>query len=264
MAAISIVFQMGGLFQQDAFELVRFDGKQWTPVLSPQIGVPAGTFGVEVDQLSCPSVKGCVIAGTAINAMGDTSHAWSAVTSGDGWRATVEPGLQSFDDLSCGGGAPCRALAEKKKGNALVTLKSDGSTTIRDLPTDSEFYALGCSSQLCAFSGPSHGSGGYLGTGSASSTTSAGADPSDRRLELGDPQTVACASARFCAAVGGYEGNSVDGTSYPLAEIFANNSWKATTPALPPQIKSGTLNGIACQSRMDCVAIGQTNGSVLP
>ncbi|WP_370057191.1 hypothetical protein [Leifsonia sp. EB41] len=263
MAAISIYFDVGGEFEKDAFELVRFDGERWTTVPSPELGLPSG-YGSQVDELSCTSPASCVIVGSASNALGDSLHAWSAVSAGGRWRVTKEPGLLTFDDLSCIDAAPCQALAEKDEGNALVTLGSDGSTSVRDLPSGSQFHAMGCSSQLCAFSGAPEDGGGYLGTGTPWGMTSADADPGDRALKLGNPQTVACASTSLCAAVGGYEGNSVDGTSFPLVEIYADNSWKATTPAFPTGIKSGTLNGVACQSVRDCVAIGQANGYVRP
>ncbi|WP_157498185.1 hypothetical protein [Leifsonia sp. Leaf336] len=264
MAAVSIWFQTGGSFERDAFELVRFDGERWMTVPGPELGLPPG-YGSQAVQLRCTSPESCVIVGSASNALGDSMHAWSAVSTGGRWRATMEPGLSSFDDLSCIGNAPCQALAQKDEGNALVTLGSDGSTSVRDLPNATRFYALGCSSQLCAFSGaaPEDG-GGYLGTGTPSGVSTTNAYPGDRPLMLGNPQTVACTSASFCAAVGGYEGNSTDGTSFPLVEVYVDNSWKATGPALPPGIKSGTLNGVACQSAQDCIAIGQANGYVRP
>jgi hypothetical protein len=264
MAAITIHFDVGGEFQHDAFELLRFDGQHWIPLPSPHIDLSASKYGTEVDQISCTSGGWCAVAGHGIDSMGFSLRAWSAVPSGAAWSARVEPGLQSYDGLSCGVAAPCHALAETATGNALVTLATDGSTTARELPRGFSFSSFSCSSQHCAFGGASDNTGGYLGTQSAAAPATTRADPNDKPLVLGNPDTVACTTSSFCVAVGGYELDPVTGASAPLVEIFSNNSWKATAPALPTGIQRGTLNGVACETPLHCVATGQSNGTVSP
>lgn len=262
MAAITIDFPVGGSFQHDAFELLRFDGQHWTTVPNPAINLPPSKYGTEVDDLSCTAKGWCAITGEAIDSMGESLRAWTAVPNGTTWNANVQPDLQAYRGLFCGSGAPCHALALTANGNALVALAADGSASTRALPRDFTAYDMGCFSELCAFAGSSDDNGGYLGTQSTASTSTAGADPGGARLNLGEPDTVACTSSSYCVAVGGYEVNPLTGASGPLVETFTDNSWKATTPEAPTG--SGTLNGVACDSPSDCVATGQVGGTVRP
>jgi hypothetical protein len=256
MAAVTID---GSDSQHVAFELLRFDGHGWTPVASPHPDLPTSEYGSDVDQISCTSQGWCAVVGFGANESGTSVRAWEAVPNGIGWKTRLEPGLEQYFGLSCSSGDTCQALADRAKGDALVTVEKSGSVAERALPRNFNFYTFSCAATICAFSGDAETSGGYLGTKSGGSVSTVRAQPGDAPLRI---DSIACATPGYCVAAGGYQLDPASGASTPLVEIFSGGSWKATTPSFPPGAKRGTLDGVACSTSSHCVAIGQSSGTV--
>jgi hypothetical protein len=265
LAAVTIDFSIGGELEHDAIEFLRFDGRQWTPVPDPAKGISPSNDGVEVTAISCTERGWCAVAGDTTDAMGDSETAWSAVPRGDAWAARMDPGLESFEGLSCAAADTCRALAVTSKGNAIVDVAADGTVSSRALRGGFDYQVFDCTPGFCVFGGASASSFyGYLGSASGTVLSTTRAAPTDRRMIFSYSDDVTCASSSLCLVAGGYEAVPGVGTSEPLVELYSHGTWTATSPALPPDVYKGVLNGIACSRQTHCVAIGQAGGTVMP
>jgi hypothetical protein len=67
--------------------------------------------------------------------------------------------------------------------------------------------------------------------------------------------SIACTSAVHCIAVG-YDGDSATGPRSAIARRWDGNEWSALTPDVPDDAASSSLNKVACESALNCVAVG--------
>jgi hypothetical protein len=74
----------------------------------------------------------------------------------------------------------------------------------------------------------------------------------------GELESVSCASAASCTAVG--FAAAAGGESLPLAEHWDGSSWTVQTVPLPSLASGGGLSGVSCPTALDCIAVGETGG----
>jgi hypothetical protein len=73
---------------------------------------------------------------------------------------------------------------------------------------------------------------------------------------------VSCSSGAACMAVGYYTGSG-SGTHLPLAEEWNGARWSIERIPLPAGGGEGELDGVACTSRRECVAVGTSGKGTL-
>lgn len=68
---------------------------------------------------------------------------------------------------------------------------------------------------------------------------------------------ISCSEAASCLAVG-HQGRS------PLALRLQNGRWSNLSPPMPPDARSGRLDGVSCVSPFDCTAVGALTAATEP
>jgi hypothetical protein len=98
---------------------------------------------------------------------------------------------------------------------------------------------------------------GLVATMVSLSVTAAAAAPGRRAAATvaGRLQGVACASSKSCVAVGGRSSTST-GPGGTLAEKWNGTTWAVVKSPDPPGSTGAVLNGVACTSTKNCLAVG--------
>jgi hypothetical protein len=205
-----------------------------------EVALPANAAAdplVTLTDLACPSVGECTAVGSYTDGSGDEQGLLLSETSGV-WRTAVEAALPvgaaanpkvSIDSVSCASPGNCAA----------VGYYADGSGIRRGLllTETSGAWATGASAALPA-NAATHS-----------------------EVKLSD---VSCPSIGECTAIGAYTDSSGARQGLLLAE--SSGTWATGVEAVLPGNASASepgvlLNGLACASAGNCVAVGQYDTS---
>lgn len=195
----------------------HWDGGNWKIQSAPS---PAGERDVALNDVSCPSARSCVAVGTFVRSASFFGM-YSEIWNGTRWRAQViaEPkgdktgGLRS---VSCSSPTACTAVGSQGSGISFVPLieRWNGKTWREQLPD-----------------------------------IPAGWSARARDIFL---NSVSCASARACTAIGG------NGFANGLvAETWNGIRWTAQVIHAPSGSRDATLPSVSCSAPANCMAVGQ-------
>jgi hypothetical protein len=123
------------------------------------------------------------------------------------------------------------------------------------LPTAYNFYpSIDCKKRTCVIV---NGNAAAVSTDGVHWTTAVLPEPSGDTGFL-DEDSVSCATANWCLAVGNPPGA---GSGTLVAETFTGGSWSASTLALPSGTGGPALANVSCLSTVSCVAAGSADNS---
>jgi lysophospholipase L1-like esterase len=269
--------------------LLTGSGSTWSTVKAP---LPADALaGPEVDlsSVACSSATACVVAGRY--PCNDTNNCEAGLLLaglGTTWTtvkaplpANAQPGT-ALGVLGCAPGGNCLAAGSyaDSSGNAQGLLESGSGSnwapTEAPLPPDAVadpyayFSSVACPSVgTCVVTGgynAAGGGGGLLLTSSGSNWTAAEAPvPANARSNSGGGlNSVACATATSCLAVGLY--GTISDQAQGLLEEGSGSTWAPSEARLPAGGAKGDragsdLESVACPSPGTCVAVGQYTDS---
>jgi hypothetical protein len=207
----------------------RWSGTSWSSMALP---APEGTSYLE--GVSCPSTTSCMAVGYVVAAnqtvrpliMRWNGSAWSELSSGSGLPAGYDNRLNG---VSCATAASCEAVgfsaSQSNTEYRALAMHFDGSTwTVRQ----------------------------------SANPLTPGGEPAQERNVL---ESVSCASATFCKAVGSHR-SSVGGValSKPLIENLSGSEWVSENADLAaytlPNSQEFWLQGVSCPSTSGCMAVG--------
>lgn len=243
----------------------RFASTAWKLVAVP---VPGGRF-LQLRSVACGSVSSCVAVGDYTDSSG-VDEGLLATLSGSTWKAATAPlppggsSGGSLDSVACGSASSCVAVGAYSGGGLLETLSGTTWTpTVAPLPATAAaspsaiLFSVSCASaSSCAavgqYTDTSGNIEGLLEILSGTTWTSDSA-PAPAGGPSGSLESVACASATSCTAVGGR-----------LLVTRSGTTWTATVAPLPADAfrsdSTARLAAVACGSESSCVAAGSYPG----
>ena len=213
-----------------------------------------------------------------------TATATLTVTPASGWTPTeapLPPGvasntLQIDNDVACGAAGSCTAVGNYidpttgKNGGLIQTLKGGQWTAITapvpsqltDTPPASlDLYDVTCASATsCVAIGIYEKQAGSLKADALVIETLNGGTWTATEAPLPAGATspgldsISCASATSCVAVGEYTDSSND--QEPLIDTLSNGTWTAAEAPMPAGGSSPSLSAVSCASAGSCVAVG--------
>jgi hypothetical protein len=194
----------------------HWNGRNWKIQSTPS---PVGEHDVALNDVSCPSARSCVAVGTFIRSASYFGM-YSEIWNGTRWSARViaEPegdktgGLSS---VSCSSPAACTAVGSQGSGTSSVPLieRWNGKTWREQRPD-----------------------------------IPAGWSARARDISL---DSVSCASARACTAIGG------NGFANGLvAETWNGVKWMAQIIHAPSASRDATAASVSCSAPASCMAVG--------
>jgi hypothetical protein len=257
----------------------RWNGHKWTIQATPE---PSGATGAQLSAVSCPSVTGCVAAGS-----------WSSATTGrtlaehwNGSRWTIQPtpapahGISpEFTGLSCATVRSCtavgtvfgahsgdRTLAEHWNGSIWrVQATPSPSGTSSPGSSYSTLFNVSCpATTSCTATGYDTGQPGTQRT-LAEHWNGKNWKVQSTRTPAGSPDAeldgVWCASAGSCTSVGDYATNATQSDTRTLAEHWNGRTWavQATRNPVAPSPSGAVANnlvGVWCAPAFGCTATG--------
>ncbi len=270
--------------------LTESSGK-WAPGVKAAPPSPATNPLVTINAVSCASPGNCTAAGWYTDSSGNqqglvltqSSGTWVAAKAKLPAGAAANP-VVYMSSVSCASARNCTAVGEYNdtSGNEQGLLLTESSGTWvaakAKLPNGAGANPFtGLTSLSCASAGNCTAVGYYEDTSTHDQglliTQSSGAWGNGVKATLPagaakDPeagiQSVSCASAGNCTAVGGYNDTSGHGQAVLLTET--SGRWTASVKALPPTGAAANPNGemdsVSCPSVGNCAAIGTyTDGS---
>ena len=196
-----------------------WDGANWT--LMKTAPVPAA--GTMLAGVSCYAVRDCVAAGNDLNSNTDAWLTLAEVWHGSAWKAQQTPQATGsiVDDLqgvSCTSKSECTAVGYYINGNGVGD--SLGATLAE----------------------------AWNGSAWAIAPT-----PNPGGLDVGDLESVSCASANACTAVGYFYRDS--GNDKTLSEGWNGSEWTLET-AVDPTTATSSLSSVSCPVQSECFAAG--------
>lgn len=234
----------------------RFASTAWRLVAVP---VPSAQF-LQMRSVACGSASSCVAVGDGV----------LATLSGTTWKAAtapLPPGASSggyFYSVACGSASSCVAVGTYPGGGLLETLSGTAWTpTVAPVPATAAaspnaiLFSVSCASAAsCVAVGQyTDSSGNYEGlidVLSGTTWTSVSA-PVPAGVTNGSLNSVACASATSCTAVGDH-----------LVVTLSGTTWTSTVAPLPADAfrsdSAALLTAVACGSESSCVAAGSYPG----
>jgi YD repeat-containing protein len=215
----------------------RWSGSSWLVITPP---APAeGAISV-LNGVSCPTTTSCMAVGT--KQVGGLDQPLAMQWNGSAWSATpapVGPGFTNYlNDVSCTAANNCEAVGYSAPS---------GWEIAKPLVM--------------------HWNGSAWAVKASANPNTPGGNPTEEDNKL---QSVSCASASFCMAVGLHHANvgGVD-TYQALIERLSGEEW--VTQELKSwrnlsEIPNIRLNGVSCPSASSCMAVGSTasNANSLP
>jgi hypothetical protein len=263
----------------------------WTAAAVPTAGLnpPAGNRGVRLTKVSCPAAGSCVALGAYDIASVGTQTVIETL-SGGSWTAATAPAPAPANDvvlqaLSCPAAGSCAAAGYYRDTSGgtrgLVETLSGGTWTAITVPVSGLNPAAAAQVVLRQVSCPGAGScvatGDYVdssghrqgliatladGTWTAITVPTAGLSPAPASNPLLFLNSLSCAAAGSCVAVGYYQDSS--GREDGLIATLASGTWSAATAPVgglnpPPGTNSAAavrLDGVSCPAVGSCVAVG--------
>jgi hypothetical protein len=209
-----------------------WDGTDWTPIDPPS---PAGYYA-ELEGVSCATATSCLAVGTVLPA---ANIARPVVMKWDGntWTEIAAPQSPPsvnyyLTDISCPTVDSCEAVGYR--ANVYSPNSSD----------DARPLTL-------------HWDGSSWTTRVSANPNTPGGEPSKEGSLL---ESVSCASASFCKAVGRhYSSVAGEGAFKPLIERLSGTEWvteEANTLSYPATETDFWLEGVSCPTTTACLAVG--------
>jgi hypothetical protein len=203
----------------------RWNGRNWQEQPVPS---PAGKSGVQLEGVSCGSVKACAVVGTFNGGL--FTDIWNGKSWGLKPVATPKGGRDGFlSSVSCTSASACTAVGDYVHGTRLVPLSerwNGKNWKPQQAATPSGVSTSGLSSVSCTSATACTAVGfaqhattdamAELWNGKKWATESIQPPPGSRSTQLG---SLACNSAVACMAVGSYQDNT--DTEQMLAEQFS-------------------------------------------
>ena len=233
----------------------------------------------EADSLSavsCSSPTACTA--TGYNAPTQPGHFFPLVErwNGSAWQTQSAPSPAEasdaiLDGVACYSQTACVAVGysdREKARTPILTLAEIWNGTTWQIQTTANQSGSETHNYLQSVSCPSATSciavGEYLVPGAGwkplsetwnGKTWALASVPSPTNAVFSILNSVSCASATACEAVGFYETSGFE-HGYGFAERWDGKTWKLQSPVYPPEATEGNLLGVSCGSSLDCVAIG--------
>jgi hypothetical protein len=227
--------------EPDPVETEVWDGASWQPQPFPR--------SIPLTSVSCTSVDFCVAVGQSL------AYAWN----GTSWSILPTSLDFSFDSVSCASARFCEATGHSTFGSPGYIEAWNGSTwSPQSIAVPAGAFGITLNSvscwrpNRCEAVGSFHA--GSTGNMVALAEVWNGAKWISQRLPIpkasvgSSLQGVSCSSARFCAAVGGYQ-TSTQG--FTLVLVWNGTAWSLR--ATPPG--AGSLSAVSCASQ-SCTAVG--------
>ncbi|HEX6488702.1 MAG TPA: hypothetical protein VF137_07510 [Candidatus Dormibacteraeota bacterium] len=251
----------------------HYDGSGWSVQVAPSRGSAAVLRSV-----ACSSAGWCVAGGAS--EVADPAHQHALLETWDGrrWSMTTVPALpdpSSLQAAQCDATVSCRVVGWSSASGVATPFVDtwNGHTwTLASLPVPGQGANDGGFLQSIACTGPrSCLAVGLLSTNDGGDGTATLAEawngsrwalldtPSPEVLtgDMSALQSIACAAASSCFAVGSYARGNVFNTSQEaLLEAWNGSDWSVVTRASPDSGSQSELNTVACPTRSTCVAAG--------
>jgi hypothetical protein len=248
----------------------------WQDASSPTPAIVASQAGLQ--GVSCSSAHACMAVGTLLAGSGRTlAERWN----GTAWavsHATNPKGAtnSNFYAVSCSAANACMATgqfedAAAPDGVPLAEVWNGKTWTVKHVPnprggTNGGLYGVSCSTaRACVAVGnviiKGHNNAFSEAWNGKTWTLKTTPRPAGTTYSL--LGAVSCRSATFCIAVGNYELHNTS-TARTLAEAWHGKAWTIqATPNPKDGVNGDGLNGVACTSRLACLAVGsyQAKGS---
>jgi hypothetical protein len=240
----------------------RWDGLEWSIVHTPRPPSKETTLAA----VSCLASDFCMAVGSYLSARKyfTLAERWD----GTGWSILPTPNATGFPSsalgaVSCTSATACTAVGTSSEGYEGVPLAErwDGTSwTIQPAPSSGQ--SAGLAGVSCPSATWCMAVGSYSTTSKDLPLTERWDGTSWTKLPAPTPAGtmityllgVSCTSPSSCTAVG----YTIDGLpSGPLAERWDGTSWTIQLTPFPEGANAGaSLDGIACASATDCIAVG--------
>jgi hypothetical protein len=237
----------------------RWDGAKWHVQPTP---IPAGTFAVALDAVSCDSPNSCTAVGTA-NAESTLAEHWN----GTAWtiQPTPTPPHQNeltFTGVSCPSQTHCVAVGSTDSG---PFAESWNGTSWKLLPvplpagaTSGDLNGISCAGNATCTAVGSFIHGTQIARPRPLAEQFAGGTWTPRALPLpatgtsGRLRGVSCTTASRCTATGSFKRAVI--TPQALAEVWNGTAWALQPTARP--ISHKDLFAVSCTAAQTCSTVG--------
>jgi hypothetical protein len=246
-----------------------WNGRSWAPLSLNNNAINT------LESVSCLSRKDCLAVGTSNSPDGGFSDEIAVHWNGATWTALAPPEPSTsvgFTSVSCAAGPFCVVIGNNNDPTTTTTFIDvwNGKTWKTLAPakvkgvTDLVLNSVSCTSaRSCVVVGNGTGTGtrgevAEVWNGRSWTATAPIAWPRGATSPWVD--SVSCATARYCLAVGYIDRNpQANGanTGRAAASVWNGKRWTATAVAAPGQGKASLFNGVTCLRTTFCAAVGQ-------
>jgi hypothetical protein len=261
----------------------------WAAGVEPAVPANAGTRQYsELGGVSCASAGNCTAVGDYVDSSGPSYQGLLLTETSGTWQTGVEASLpanadtthgQVLDEVSCASAGNCSAVGEyiDSSGHEQGLLLTETSGTWAagveaSLPANADTNrGVQLNQVSCASAGnciavgvyeDSSGRGQGLLLTETSGTWAAGVEPSLPANAGTNPnaqvESVSCASAGNCTAVGGYDIGGASSRGLLLTET--SGRWatgvEASLPANAGTTEQASVGSVSCTSAGNCTAVG--------
>ena len=233
----------------------RWNGTGWSIQHTPN---PA-QGGASLSGVSCTSASACTAVG--LSNAGTLAERWN----GTRWSIQHTPnpaqGNAALTSVACTTARACTAVGASNAGT-LAEAWNGTRWSIQATPNPPRAQSPFLNSVACSSAVSCTAVGGFTDSSDTSHTLAEHWNGSSWRRQPtpdqppGGPSLLLgldCASAKTCTAVG-Y--SNVNDSPAVIVERFASAHWSAQRAPNPLGAASSQLNGTACTSRTDCIAVG--------
>jgi hypothetical protein len=247
----------------------RWNGKEWGTQSSY---APTSAKYSELWSVSCISATVCMAGGDYDSSTGtlfslDESYRMGATAwLGEPPSNPEEDRESQLAGISCRVSIECvsvgRYMTSTGEILALAEHKSGESWSMEAMPRPAESTGNALRSVSCVSVGECFAVGWYekshkrytLGERWAHNQWEAQTTANPSEAKESELQSVSCASASECVAVGSYENTA--GKWFALAERWNGSAWEDLSPLSPSEAKASELYGVSCPSNGECVTAG--------
>jgi hypothetical protein len=221
-----------------------WNGHAWT---SQRFPVPVGSFGAELDQVSCATTSSCEAVGS-YQVFGLTAPL-AAAWNGRSWRlqrvrVPLGDNSAALSAVSCASRSFCEASGGGNPGNpgpAIAERWNGSSWRIQHVPASAAVKSLSCTSaRFCEAVGATQTGADALAWNGRSWRT--------QKItgSVSGLAGVSCVGSKFCEAVG-FGSN---------AAVWNGSAWMAQPVASPAPGATAAMDGVSCVSARFCDAGG--------
>jgi hypothetical protein len=250
-----------------------WNGTKWAIQATPQPGSGAASFNA----VSCTAAGSCMAVGGFSAAQDATEQPLTERWNGSGWAIVPAPSPQpdnygsGLDAVSCTAASACTAVGSyfvRELADFVFAARWNGSRWATQRQPNPGVQKLDEDLGVACASASACTSVGYWTTFSASfqqplaeawngGTWARQRTPQPAGNHLLTLNGVSCASTASCIAVGNWSPVAGGGIpTYSVAERWNGTAWAVQDTPSPAGSKVTTLNGVACTSAAQCVAVG--------